>query len=72
MEGGKKEEEESKGHSNDMGEVEEREGAVSLEEASDNDKIYGAIASRQGTNSTNAKDDTKENNDKEGRMGGVP
>ena len=51
--GGEKEEEGSKGDNNggdgddgddDAGEGEEREGASSLEEAFDNDKIYGAIA----------------------------
>ena len=37
-----------------MGEGEYRERAASLEDASDEDKIYGAIASR-GTTNTNAK-----------------
>ena len=45
--GGEKEEEGSKGDDEgdgNTGEGEEREGASSLEEAFDNDKIYGAIA----------------------------
>ena len=45
---------------------EEREGAASLEDASDDDNIYGNIASR-GTTTTNTKD-AKDDNDKEGSM----
>ena len=54
-----------------MGEGEEREGDASLEDTSDNDTIYGAIASGQDTNTTNAKS-TNHNNDKEGCMVGIP
>ena len=50
-----------------MGEGEEREGAVSLE-----NEIYGAIDSGQGTTTTNAKDDAKDDDDEEGRMVGIP
>ena len=39
----------------DAGDGEEREDAVSLKDASDDNKIYGAIASGQGTTTTNAK-----------------
>ena len=44
------------GDTNDAGGGEEREEAASLEDASVNDKIYGAIASR-GTNTTNGNDE---------------
>ena len=48
--GGEKEEEGLKGdgdgNDEDKGEGEEREGAASLEDASDDDKIYGDISSR--------------------------
>ena len=47
-------------------------GVASLEDASDNDEIYGAIASVQGTTNTNTKDNTKDDNDEEGRMVGIP
>ena len=74
--GGEKEEEGSKGDYNggdkDAGEGYEREGDISLEDASDNYKICGAIASRQGTANTNAKDKSTEDDDKEGRMVGIP
>ena len=73
--GGKKEEEGLKiddNCGNDAGEGEEREGGASLEEASDDDKIYGAIASR-GTTTTNSKATKapKDDNDKEGHMVGI-
>ena len=64
--GGKKEEEGLKGDingGNDTREGEEREGAASLEASSDNNKIYGAIASGQGTTTT-TKDDAKGDNEK--------
>ena len=48
---------------------EEREGAESLEDASNDDEIYGAIASRV-TNNTNTKS-AKDNDDEEGRMVGI-
>ena len=74
--GGEKEEEGSKGYVNggskDAGEGEEREGDAPLEDASDDDKIYGAIASGQSTTTTNTKYDTKDDDDKEGRMVGIP
>ena len=54
-----------------MGEGEERERAASLEYASDNDDIYGAIASGQVTTTNNTKS-AKENDDEEGRMVGIP
>ena len=57
--GGKKEEEGSKVDDNNgntnAGEGEKREGDASLENASNDDEIYGAIASGQGTNNTNSK-----------------
>ena len=53
----------------DAGEGEEREGAASPEDASENDKIYGAINSGQGTTTTNAKS-AKDDDDEEGRMVG--
>ena len=72
--GGEKEEEGSKrdddGGDDDAGGGEEREGTASLEDASDDDKIYGAIASR-GNITNNAKYDAKENNEDEGRMVGI-
>ena len=64
-EGGKKEEDGSKGDNDveddNAGEVEEREVAASLEDASNNNEIYGDIASR-GTTTNNAKA-PKDNND---------
>ena len=72
--GGEKEEEWSKrdddSDNNDAGEVEEREGNASLEDASNNKKIYGDIVSI-GTNTTNAKDDSKDDEDEEGSMVGI-
>ena len=53
------------------GSGEDREGDASLEEASDDDKIYGAIASGQGVTTTNAKS-AKDENDEEGCMMGIP
>ena len=44
---------------------------ASLEEASNNDKIYSAITARQGT-TTNDKDKAKDDDDEEGRMVGIP
>ena len=74
--GGKKEEEGSKRDNNsngdDAGEGEKREGDSSLEYAYEYDEIYGAIASGHGNNTTNAKDDAKDNNDGEWRMVGIP
>ena len=74
--GGEKEEEGSKGDNNngnvDSGEREEREGDTYLEDASDDHYIYGSIASGQGTTTTNAKDDAKDDDDKEGCMVGIP
>ena len=43
-----------------------------MKDALDNDNIYGAIASGQGTNNTNFKYDAKDNDDEEGRMVGIP
>ena len=54
-----------------MGEREEREGAASLKDASNNKKIYNAIASGQGITTNNAKD-AKNDGDKEGSMVGIP
>ena len=55
-EGGEKEEKVSKGYgNNDAGEGEEREESASLEDASNNDEIYGAIASGQGTTNITSK-----------------
>ena len=72
-EGGEKEEEGPKrdgyGSDDDAGEGEEREWAASLEDASDEEKIYGAIASR-GTTTNNAKA-AKDDDYKEGRMVGI-
>ena len=53
-----------------MGEVEEREETASLEDASDDNKIYGKIAST-GTNTTYAKDYAKDDDDKEVCMVGI-
>ena len=64
--GGKKEEEEESkggGGNDDAGEGEDREGATSLEVSSEDNKIYGVIASGKGT-ITNAKYDAKGNGDK--------
>ena len=47
-----------------------REGASSLEDASNDDGIYGVIAFGQGTTTTNVKA-AKYNNDEEGRMVGI-
>ena len=73
--GGKREDEGSKGDDDcsddDAGEGEDREGAECLEDASDVDKIYGAIASGQGNTITNTKAD-KDNDDEEGRMVVIP
>ena len=52
-----------------MGEGEERERAASLEDASNNNKIYSHIASR-GTTTTNAKS-AKDDDDEEGSMVGI-
>ena len=52
-----------------MGGVEEREWGTSLEDASNNDEIYGVIASR-GTTTTNAKS-AKDDNNEEGHMVGI-
>ena len=77
-EGGGEKDERSKGDNNggigdsgekDTGEVEEREGAAFLEDASENDKIYGAIPSRN-TTTTNTKA-AKDSDDEEGRMVGI-
>ena len=74
--GGKKEEDGSKGDddggNNGAGEGEKREGDASLEDASDNDYIYGAIASGKGTTTTNSKDNAKDDDEKEGRIMGIP
>ena len=56
----------------DTGEGEEREGATSLDDSSDDKNIYGAIASVQGTTTNNAKDGAKDDNDDEVRMVGIP
>ena len=58
------------GGNDDAGEGESREGAASLEEESEVDNIYSAIASGKGTN-TNDKDDAKDDDDEEGRMVGI-
>ena len=55
-----------------MREGEEREGAASLEDASNDDEIYSAIASGQDTTTTNSKDDAKYDDDEERRMVGMP
>ena len=47
------------------------EGAASMDASPNNDKIYGAIAYGKVTN-TNTKDDVKDNDEKEGRMVGIP
>ena len=71
--GGEKEEEGSKrdddGGGDGVGGGEEREGAAFLEDASENDKIYGAIPSRN-TTTTNTKAAKDEDNEK-GRMVGI-
>ena len=66
--GGEKKEAGSKGDGDNVGEGEEREGAASLKDVSNEDKIYGTIASGQGTTTKNAKDDAKDNDAEEGRM----
>ena len=70
--GGEKEEEGSKGDDDgdDVGEGEERVGAASLDVASDDDKIFGAISSGEGTTTTNAKAANDED-DEDGRMVGT-
>ena len=68
--GAEKEEERLKGD-NAVGEGEEMEGAASLEDTSNDDKIYGTISSGQGT-TTNAKEDAKDGDDEEGHMVGIP
>ena len=73
-EGGDEKEEEGskrdyKNGDNDAGEGEEREGAASLEDAFDNNEIYGAIAYRC-TTTTNAKV-AKDEDIEEGRMVGI-
>ena len=74
--GGEKEEEGSKGYTDggidDAGEGEDREGDVYLEDASDHNNIYGVIASGKGTTTTNAKDDAKDDDEKDGHMVGIP
>ena len=62
----------NKGSDGDAGEGEETEGSASLEDVSDNDEIDRAIASGQGTTTTNSKDNAKDDNAKEGRMVGIP
>ena len=52
-----------------MGEGGEREGDTYLEDASDDDKIYGAIASRVITNDNTKA--AKDEDDEEGRMVGI-
>ena len=72
--GGKKEEGGSKGDDSgdgNAGEREERKGVASLEDAFDNDKIYGTIASVQGTTFNNTRDNAKDDDDEEGRMVGI-
>ena len=76
-EGGDKTEEEGpkgEGGGNDdgTGEGEEMDRAASLEASSDDDKIYCAIASGQGTTTTKAKDNAKDDDDVEGLMVGTP
>ena len=56
------------GVNDNAGEEEEREGATSLKDTSNDDKIYGAISSGQGTTTTNAKS-AKDNDDKDGCTG---
>ena len=74
--GGEKEEEGSNGDNSGIkkntGEGEEREGAASLEGESNNNKIYGVIASGQGTTTTTTKDNAKGDDDEEGCMVGIP
>ena len=60
------------GGNDDTGEGEEREGATSLDDSSDDKNVYGAIASVQGTTTNNAKDGAKDDSDDEGRMVGIP
>ena len=68
MEGSKRDD----GGNDNAGEGEEREGVASLEDAFDDNEIYGAIASGQGTTNTNAKDNAKDDDDEEGCMMGIP
>ena len=73
--GGEKEEERLKGDDGNgnggVEEGEEREGAAPLEDASKDNEIYGTIAYRQST-TTNAKVDSKDDDDREGRTVGIP
>ena len=59
------------GGNGDVREGEEREGAASLEVVSNDDGIYGAIASGQGNTTTNAKA-AKDDDGEEGCMVGIP
>ena len=73
--GGEKEEEGSKGDyggDDNAGEGDEREGGAYLEDAFDDDEIYGSIASGQGTTTNNAKNNAKDNDAEEGLMVGIP
>ena len=73
--GGEKEEERPKGDGDggneNTGDGEEREGSASLEDASKKYEIDGAIASRQGTTTNNAKS-AKYDDDNEERIVGIP
>ena len=71
QEEGSKGEDDGNGNKNDAGEGEQRKGVASLEDASKDDEIYGAITSGQGT-TTNSKDGARDNDDQEGRMVGIP
>ena len=59
------------GGNGDVREGEEREGAASLEVVSNDDGIYGDIASGQGNTTTNAKA-AKDDDGEEGCMVGIP
>ena len=59
------------GEDDNAREIEEREGAASLEDVSDDNEIYGAIDSGQGTTTTNSKA-AKDYDDKEGHIMGIP
>ena len=59
------------GDNDNAGEGEGRMCYASLEEASNNDKIYSAITARQGTNTTNTKA-AKGDDYEEGRIVGIP
>ena len=72
--GGENEEEGLKGSDDgniDAGEGEDRERDASLEDASNDDEIYSAVAYGQGTNTNNPKA-AKDDDDEEGRMVGIP